>query len=576
MNLYKIYTIIPKRRMKQIPLITFALILGAVFEVLGISLIIPMMNVFSGSNKQSIDFFMNYFPIVDEQNFVIFMVIFFALIYLLKGLYLSGLAWLTSRFTYVVKAEVSNSLMKKYLSAPYEFHLLRNSAELIRNLTTEANQFVSFALNPILLIISESLVIFAIGIYLLVIEPQVTIIVILLLFVLSYAFQQFLSGYSRRIGEIRQHADGIVIKRSQETLGGIKDVIFLGKEVQFYNQFVKNNLISSYSSAKQNAIGQLPRMYLETIGIISFAILILLMLNQGADFREVIPILGAFSLAAFRLLPSANRILSSINSLRYVESVVNNLNNELTMTASKDLQEESPKIQSACITFSQKIELKNISYRYPQSQGLALSCINLTVRKGDSVGVVGKSGSGKSTLSDLILGLLKPTTGVISVDGANIEQSMKRWQNIIGYVQQDIFLLDDSIKRNIAFGEVDNEIDHNKIIDAVNEAQLTELITSLPDGLNTQLGERGVRLSGGQKQRIGIARALYRNAPIIIFDEATSALDIETEAEIVSSIRSLKGKRTIIVIAHRLSTIKYCNRIIELKNGQIHKIKEQI
>jgi ABC-type multidrug transport system fused ATPase/permease subunit len=284
-----------------------------------------------------------------------------------------------------------------------------------------------------------------------------------------------------------------------------------------------------------------------------------------------VPVLAVFALAAFRLLPSANRILSSANALRFAESVVTNLYEEMMMLAPKELETAKPDIQPPCITFQQDIELNNVSYQYPKSKNFSISNINLTISKGESVGVVGKSGSGKSTLSNLILGLLHPTKGIINVDGVGIDQNIKGWQSIIGYVQQDIFLLDASVKQNIAFGESSEEIDNDKLTNAIKEAQLLELIESLPDGLNTQLGERGLRISGGQKQRIGIARALYRNAPILIFDEATSALDNETESEIVSAIRSLKGTRTMIVIAHRLSTIKHCDRIVELKNGQIIK-----
>jgi ABC-type bacteriocin/lantibiotic exporter with double-glycine peptidase domain len=272
------------------------------------------------------------------------------------------------------------------------------------------------------------------------------------------------------------------------------------------------------------------------------------------------------------MLPSANRLLSAVNSLRFAESVITSLHDEITILAPTEFEAEKPSIQLPRITLHQNIELRDVSYRYPNSETFSLSDINLTVLKGESIGVVGKSGSGKSTLSDLILGLLQPTMGVINVDGVGIDQNMKDWQRNIGYVQQDIFLLDDSIARNIAFGETVGEIDNDKITNAIKEAQLVELIESLPEGVDTKLGERGLRLSGGQKQRIGIARALYRNAPMIIFDEATSALDNETEAEIVSAIKNLKGTLTMVVIAHRPSTIEHCDRVVELKNGRIHKI----
>jgi len=572
MNVLKLFEVIPQRRRKQFPLVVMAMVLGAAFEVVGISLIIPLLDVISGSENQFAELLGSYLGTENQQNLVLVGVIALALIYLTKGLYLSGLAWITARFSFLVKAELSNKLLENYLHAPYEFHLQKNSAQLIRNLTTETTQLVQYVLTPGLIILSESFVVIFVGIFLLLVEPQGTIIVMSILIIMSYAFQRFVGGFSKRIGQIRQHADGLIIQSSQESLGGIKDVKILGKEESFLNYFQKNNLVSADSSAKQNAIGQIPRMYLETIGVISFLILILVLIIRGDDFSEVVPVLAVFALAAFRLLPSVNRLLSAANSLRFAESVIASLHEEMTMVAPKEFQAEKPHIQPPSITFHQNIELRDVSYRYPKSETFALSDINLTVRKGESIGVVGKSGSGKSTLSDLVLGLLQPTTGVINVDGVGIDQNIKGWQRNIGYVQQDIFLLDDSIIRNIAFGEKDGEIDIAKITDAIKEAQLVEMIESLPDGVNTKLGERGLRLSGGQKQRIGIARALYRNAPILIFDEATSALDNETEAEIVSAIKNLKGTRTMVVIAHRLSTIEHCDRVVELKNGRIHKI----
>ncbi len=550
--------------------------LGAALEVLGIGLIIPLMDIISGSNNQATILMKSYFAIDNDQYIAVYSIALFALIYLLKGIYLSALAWITAHFSFGVKADVCNILFEKYLMAPYGFHLQKNSAQLIRNLTSEASQLGGNVLNPLVIIASESFVIVAIGIFLLVIEPLGTIIVMTLLIILSYAFHRFLVGYTRGLGQKRQHAEGMIIQKSQESLGGIKDVKVLGKEMQFKKQFLKHNLMSSDALAKQQTLAQVPRMYLETVAVIAFSILIFLMLIKGGDFSQIIPVLGVFALAAFRLLPSTNRILAAINALRFADSVVTCFYTEMTTLTSKDLQDGNSNVGITYPSFQSNIEIKDICYQYPNSKEFALSGINLTISKGESIGIVGKSGSGKSTLSDLILGLLSPTAGVISIDGVSIERNIKEWQRLIGYVQQDIFLIDDNIKRNIAFGEIDSEIDHNKIASAINEAQLSDFINSLPKGINTRLGERGVRLSGGQKQRIGIARALYRNAPILIFDEATSALDNQTESEIVAAIKRLKGKRTMIVIAHRLSTIEHCDRVVEMKKGHIYKINKTI
>ena len=575
MQLSKVFFILPKHRIKQIPFILFAMIIGAAFEVVGIGLVIPLIDIISDSDNRVTEYLGSAFPSLSSQNIVLLSVTLFAIFYVVKGIYLSGLAWLNGRFSWAVKADVSNTLMEGYLKVPYEFHLQKNSAQLIRNLTTESSQLVSYVLTPLLTLVTECAVIIAVSIFLITIEPTGTIVVLAVLVVLSFSFQRVLGSYVAKLGRIRQHADGMLIQRSQEALSGIKDVKVLGKELHFINQFRMNNLTSSSVSAKQYVVNQIPRMYLETIGVLVFSILIVLLIVKGEALRQVIPTLGVFALAAFRLLPSANRLLSAINSLRFADAVIVSLNDQLkaiALTVSSAPRVNNNMARSA---FERSIDIDNLCYQYPGAHELALSDIKLTIVKGESMGVIGKSGAGKSTLSDIILGLLKPSAGAIYVDGVDIYEDIKSWQSLIGYVQQDIYLLDDSIRSNIAFGELADEIDANRINDAIAEAQLDEFVASLPEGIDTHLGERGVRLSGGQKQRIGIARALYRNTPILVFDEATSALDNETEAEIVSAIKKFKGVRTTIVIAHRLSTIEHCDRVIELKKGRISKIEER-
>lgn len=575
-QLSKLHKIMPNHRVKQVPIIIFTMIIGAGFEVLGIGLIIPMINLASEADGITMKFILSIFPSLNKEDILIIGLIAFTLVFILKGLYLSFLAWITGRFTYAVKADVSDTLMKKYLTTPYDFHLNHNTAQLIRNITIEANQLAHSVLNPLLMIVSEIAVVLAISAFLLIIEPFGTSFIILFLLLFSFLFQKFVSKYSASLGKTRQKADGKIIQLSQESLGGIKDVKLLGKEFQFFMQFNKWNRTSSDVSAKQHAISQIPRMYLETISVIIFSILILILSYKGNDLQEVVPVLGVFALAAFRLLPSANRILSCFNTFRFGGATITALGNHLV-----DLdQSDSHKIKnlgkpSDKIAFEHFFQIKDLCYQYPGTHELHLSDINFTVLKGESVGIIGKSGAGKSTLTDVILGLLKPSVGSLYVDGVDIYDDIKSWQNIVGYVPQDIFMLDDSIRRNIAFGEHDDDINTDRIYDAINEAQLDELISTLPDGIETKLGERGVRLSGGQRQRIGIARALYRNTPILVFDEATSALDNETEIEIVSAIKNLKGVRTTIIVAHRLSTIEHCDRVLQLTRGRISRIEER-
>jgi ABC-type multidrug transport system fused ATPase/permease subunit len=564
MQLSKIFLILPKRRLNQLPFIIVAMVIGAVFEVVGIGLIIPLIAMMSDRDNVINQFLESILPSLSSQNILLLSILIFAVVFTLKGLYLSGLKWFIARYTFAVKTDISNKLMGRYLTAPYEFHLKKNSAQLISNLTTESFQLTQNALMPLLILLSESVVIFAIGIFLILIEPIGTIVVILFLAVFSFIFQRLITGYLSKIGKIRQNADGMVIQKSQEALGGIKDVKALGKEMQFFQQFKMHNIISSEVLAKQYTLGQIPRLYLETVGALIFLILIFLFIIKGKDFLQVIPLLAVFAFAAFRLFPSVNRTISSINSLRFADAVVDGFYDQLTADAMTEPRTPNVKKNTAVFSFDRRIEIHNLSYQYPGSHALALSNINLTIKKGESIGIVGKSGAGKSTLSDIILGLLKPSTGAIYVDGMNIQEDISSWQKLIGYVQQNIYLLDDSLQNNIAFGELDGEIDSKRINNAIIDAQLDEFVSSLPEGIDTRLGERGVRLSGGQKQRIGIARALYRNTPILIFDEATSAIDNKSETEIISTLKRLKSVKTTIIIAHRLSTIEHCDRVINL------------
>lgn len=570
-NIKKTLALLPKHRVEQTPMIIFLMVIGAVFEVLGIGLIIPIIGIIASDNKGYWVRSFAFFEALSKDQIIVSFLIGFALLYIIKGIFLSFLASMIGRYTYGIRAEVSNKLMSSYIAAPYEFHLTTNTALLIRNLTTEASALVGYGLTPILVIMSESFVVLFLNLFLLWMEPMGTMVVLISITFLAFAFQKVVSGYSKKLGEIRQRADGLVIQKCQETLGGIKDVKVLGKEFLFAEMFYEQNDKTCSVSGKQYWVSQLPRLYLETIGVLAMLLFIFVLATTKDDLNQIVSIAAAFGLAAFRLLPSANRILGSLNALQFGAAVVDGLTEQFRQFSSVPLHAEKDAIKDKTFTFERSIDLSHVCYRYPNSQEKSLSDISLVITKGESIGIIGKSGAGKSTLSDIILGLLVPTSGEVCVDGVNIETDLNGWQKNIGYVPQDIFLLDDSIIKNIAFGVPDDQINEKKINEVIVESQLNEFVSSLPEGLNTQLGERGVRLSGGQKQRIGIARALYRDCLVLIFDEATSSLDQETEVDIVSAIRGLKGWRTIIVIAHRLSTIEHCDRVIELKGGKIYK-----
>ena len=327
--------------------------------------------------------------------------------------------------------------------------------------------------------------------------------------------------------------------------------------------FGVHNTKASRVQGKQSALSNIPRLWLETVGIMGLAILVIIAIQNSNTPSEAIPTIAVFAAAAFRILPSANRILGAIQRLRYASVVIDLMVRELSSDEAETVTRESP------VTFNNVINLCSVSYAYPNTATQALSDISMTINKGESIGLIGASGGGKSTLVDVILGLLPPSSGGIFVDGMDIRDGMRGWTLQIGYVQQHIFLVDDTLRCNIALGKKEQDIDDALVSKAIIAAQLDSFVNTLPSGLNTIVGERGVRLSRGQRQRIGIARALYNNPPILVFDEATSALDGDTEIEVMDAIKSLKGSITMIIIAHRLSTVAHCDRVFRMTNGRL-------
>ena len=568
----RILNILSKKHIKRLPFIILAMLIGAGFEVVGLSLIIPLLDIITNASQSKfVGFISSNYPMLESDIIIIFTIAFFGLIYIFKGLYLALLAHIISKFVFGIKVSINKRLIQYYINVPYEFHLQNNSSSLIRNITIEARTLVFHTLIPLLVITTESLVIIAFMIFLMWLEPQGTAIVIFLLLLSGIIFQGLIKNFMEEIGSTRQRADGLIVQKVQEAIGGIKDVKVLLREEAFIEHFSKYNLLSAKADAQHYTWSQFPRMYLETIGVVTLCALLVFLTINSADSAQVIPTFGLFALAAFRLLPSANRIMISFNGLRYSSSVISNIEEQLNEAKLIPVQKNNDQIAKNSLSFEKSIDLCNISHSYDDSENISLSDVSISIEKGESIGIIGKSGAGKSTLVDVILGLLAPTSGTIAVDGKSIYDNLNDWQHIVGYVLQDVFLLDDSILKNIVFGINESNFDFERLNQVIKEVRLNDFINSLQEGLNTQLGERGLRLSGGQKQRIGMARALYHQSSVLVFDEATSALDSETESEIMSEISNLKGDQTIIVIAHRLSTLRHCDRILELSNGSIIK-----
>ena len=552
----------------NVTILLFLMLIGVCLETLGIGLVIPTLAIFSAHNIA--DKYPAILPLLqllgnpDPNTLLIGGVLLLFVVYLFKSVYLGMLAWAQNRFISNVESRLSLHLFSIYLRQPYAFHLQQNSAILIRNVTTEVGVFTNNVLTPTLQLITESLVISAICIMLMLIEPVGSIIIISIFSLTGFGFMSLTKKRMTRWGEIRQQHDGMRLLHLQQGLGGAKDVKLLGRDSEFLNQY-KVHTNARASVIQLNAtVQQLPRLLMELLTIAAFALLVITTLAQGGAIGDIIPKMGLFAVAAFRLIPSINRILAASQALKYCSPVIDILQKELELPVAET---NRPEISSK--SFNNQLVLQNISYTYPAALSPALNNISLTIKQGTSVGFIGKSGSGKSTLVDILLGLLTPDSGSIEADCMNIQENIRGWQNQIGYVSQSIYLTDDTLRKNIAFGLPTEEIDEESVKKAVSAAYLTEFMEQLPEGLDTIVGERGVRLSGGQRQRIGIARALYHNPSILVLDEATSALDIATEKEVMEAVNALQGSKTIIIVAHRLSTIEKCDTVYNLANGDI-------
>ncbi|MBX7148099.1 ABC transporter ATP-binding protein/permease [bacterium] len=534
-------------------------------ETLGVGLIIPALAVMvDPSQVAKISFFQPFIKGAGSQTeLVVIGLVSLLVVYAVKAGFLAFLSWYQSGFAYRVQASLSQELFSGYLRQPYTFHLQRNSSELIRNVINETNHFTFNVMNMGITLLTEIFVVLGIAVLLVYVEPIGALWVVSVLGLAVYVFHAFTRSRISRWGEARQFHDGLRIQHLQEGLNGVKDVKILGREDSFLSQYAVHNVGNADVGKKQYTLQSLPRLWLEFLAVVGLVLIGFTMLVQGKPMTSLLPTMGLFAAAAFRLMPSVNRILNTIQSLRFSYPVINVL-----YTSLKEFKTIPPAVSSGKLSFAHDIKLENISYIYPESSHVVLQNVNMTVKKGSCIGIIGGSGAGKSTFVDLILGLLTPISGKIMVDGLDIQSNIRDWQDQIGYVPQNIYLTDDTIKNNVAFGLKNDEIDEAAIEKAIKAAQLDEFVRSLPEGLNTIVGERGVRLSGGQCQRIGIARALYRDPPVLILDEATSALDTKTEKEVMTAVDALKGK-TLFIVAHRLTTLKHCDLIVKLEKGQI-------
>jgi ABC-type bacteriocin/lantibiotic exporter with double-glycine peptidase domain len=493
-------------------------------------------------------------------------------IILLSNLLLILQTWAVARYTQMRVHSISRRLLAHYLAQPYDFFLGRHSGDMSTNILSETQQVVGQFLRPIADLISATLTVLAVLVMLLTVDPVVTSIVVGAFVGIYGGIMMVARRYVRRMGQQRALANQNRFRIAGEALGGIKDIKLLGREAAYLDRFSVPSFDMARAEIGVSVLSQAPRYAIQIIAFGGIILLCILLLEPaGLEGREalggILPLVGLLAFAGQRLMPEMQKLYQSLTMMTSGAAALHRVYNDLFAGNVARLDRNQPHPMG----LRDKLTLASVTYSYPEAEGTGLSEVGLIIRAGERIGVVGASGAGKTTLADVILGLLRPQSGTMCADGQEItHENLRAWQQTVGYVPQDIFLTDASLSENIALGLQPDEIDEAKVEHAARTAQLHDFVmTQLPDGYATRIGERGVRLSGGQRQRIGIARALYHDADLIVFDEATSALDNLTEREVMESIEALPGEKTILMIAHRLSTVSVCDRIALMEGGNV-------
>ena len=503
-------------------------------------------------------------PFGDEQIIVALGAV-LAGFFVLKNLLLAAAVYFQARFIAARQAKLSTRLFAAYLNQPYTFHLQRNSTDLVGYTTGISFNLFSCVVVPGCIVATESLVMLMVTGLLLAASPIATLLAIGLIGGISLVFYRNFRARLHRLGESQQGDRREMVRWVTQALGGIKETIILGREPFFVDTYARQVAAFSRSDTVLQTIGTLPRLFVETLVICGLVLVVVVLLRAGTPIAAVFPTLALFGVAALRLMPSVTRVMGALTMIKFHQSSVDAIAAQLAEGESS--RRPAARAAAPRLALAGKIEARALTYAYAGTASPALRDVSLQISKGSMVAFVGRSGAGKSTLVDTLVGLHLPTSGEVLVDGRNIAADIGGWQQNIGYVPQSIFLMDDSLRRNVAFGLDDAEIDDAGVLRALEGAQLGDFVRGLPGGLDTVVGERGSRISGGQRQRIGIARALYRDPEVLVLDEPTTALDRPTADEVAAVLTSLAGRKTILLIAHQMSTVRLCQNIFLLRGG---------
>jgi len=572
-NILKLRYLLPAGDPFKLAILFLLMLVAAVLEVAGIGMIPVFVSIVADPERvlshPMVSEYLQLLNINDAQGLLLWGSVALVAVFIIKSLYITAFHYFEARYIYNRRYYVSLRMMTSYMQAPYTFHLRRNTAELLRNITSEVNILVNIILTNCLKITKEAIITISILIFLLLVEPLITLLVFLISGAGAGTFLLFTQKKIKQYGIEEQQHRSNMIKAVNQGLGGIKDARVLNREKEFIDKYGDEAYKSTRLLTYIRFVMQIPKPVVEVTAVIGMMLIAALMIWQGRPMASIIPILTLFAMATVRLMPSIQQMSSMYTTLRYNIVSLNPIYDDL-----KELEEYTSKLvedrkKTGSMVLTETLAANNVTYQYPGSDETVLKEVSFTIPRGKAVAFVGSSGAGKTTMVDILLGLLTPAEGSVTVDGKNIETNLSAWQRNIGYIPQSIYLADENLRCNIAFGLPEDEIDEGLIENAVELAQLKHLVNQLPEGLDTMVGENGVRLSGGQRQRIGIARALYHNPQVLVMDEATSALDNITEREISSALDALKGDRTIIMIAHRLTTVKNCDTLYLMEEGQI-------
>ncbi len=575
MKIYrKLMVIMNGKQKRTMGLLLAMMVFGAFLETASISLIIPVMTlVLSPDAVEKNEMMAAVYKglhMTDPRQFTVFVMAAMVAAFICKNLFLFLLQKMMYRFVYKNQFETQEKMLRSFVKRDYEFYLNIETSTIQRIIAADVVNAYLMILS-LLQIISECIVFFMLAVALLVVDFKMTLVIAGLLIVTLVVIKEVIRPIMYRTGKENQDYSSLIYQWLSQTVGGMKEIKVIGKENYFIREYSERGAHYVAAMERLSLFSNAPKLLIETVCIAGMVAYMLAVVMSGKDLTEMMPALSAFAMAAVRLMPSASRINNQLTQLAYYEPFFMNVSDNLLEETSAENTDLSYAQEAEKLPVKKEICLEGITYAYPGTETLIFDRADMRIPVGYSVGIVGGSGSGKTTIVDILLGLLKVREGTIRADGVDIMTHYRGWLKNVGYIPQMIFLLDDDIRKNVAFGIPEEEIDEEKLWYALQEAQLDTFVKTLPEGIHTGIGERGIRLSGGQRQRIGIARALYHDPEVLILDEATSALDNDTEAAIMESINRFQGKKTLVIIAHRLQTIEKCDMVYRVENGKITK-----